>query len=46
MSKDKNNNNFFEAAFVDDSDFANEVYDELLYGEKVDDFEYYDWEER
>lgn len=39
-------NYFLEAAFVDDSDFAREVYEEALYGEMEDDFEYYDWSER
>lgn len=35
---------YFEVAFVDEGLY--EVYDNLLYGEVVDDFEYYDWESR
>ena len=35
---------FFEVAFVDES--VTELYENLLYGEVVDDFEYYDWESR
>lgn len=46
MKEHYNYNNFFEVGFVDESDFAHNVYEELCNGEKVDDFEYYDWEER
>lgn len=35
---------FFEVAFVDEG--VVDLYENLLYGEKVEDFEYYDWEER
>ena len=35
---------FFEVAFVDEG--MTELYDHFMYGEVVDDFEYYDWSER
>lgn len=37
-------NTFFEVTFVDES--VVDLYENLLYGEQVDDFQYYDWEER
>ena len=41
-----NNNNFMEVAFVDESSYAQSLYEELCNGEYESDFEYYDWEER
>lgn len=37
-------NTFFEVAFVDES--VVDLYENLLYGEQVDDFEMFDWEGR
>ena len=42
----QSSNYFLEVGFVDDSDVVHDLYEEVLYGEVVDDFEMIDWSER